>query len=401
MMKLLVTDELSKEGIDMLTKDGGVQVDVKPKIPQEDLIKIIGEYDALIVRSGTKVTAQVIEAGKKLRVVGRAGVGVDNVDVDAATRRGILVMNTPSANIISACEHTMAMMLSLARNIPWADKSVKEGKWEKSKFMGVELSGKTLGIIGIGRIGGEVAKRAKAFGMKLIGFDPYISPEAAVKLGVRLLPLDKVCEEADFITVHAALTPTTHNLVSTAQFNLMKPTVMIVNCARGGIIDEAAWVEALRTKRIAGSAIDVFEQEPLPQGLAVPGIDQRSPDATPGSVHEGGPGEGLHRDGGAREDVPGGQPDHQRGQCPDGEDRPEGGSLPRHRGAARMLLHAAHRRPSQEDRGGGPRRDRQHGHPHGHRVGAGGRALHRQGREHQHHQRRFHRPRYGHPGGRV
>ncbi len=176
MMKLLVTDELSKEGIDMLTKDGGVQVDVKPKIPQEDLIKIIGEYDALIVRSGTKVTAQVIEAGKKLRVVGRAGVGVDNVDVDAATRRGILVMNTPSANIISACEHTMAMMLSLARNIPWADKSVKEGKWEKSKFMGVELSGKTLGIIGIGRIGGEVAKRAKAFGMKLIGLIPTYRP---------------------------------------------------------------------------------------------------------------------------------------------------------------------------------------------------------------------------------
>ena len=191
MMKLLVTDELSKEGIEMLTKDGGVQVDVKPKIPQEDLIKIIGGMNPLIVRSGTKVTAQVIEAGKKLRVVGRAGVGVDNVDVEAATRRGILVMNTPSANIISACEHTMAMMLSLARNIPWADKSVKEGKWEKSKFMGVELSGKTLGIIGIGRIGGEVAKRAKAFGMKLIGFDPYISPEAAVKLGVRLLPLDK------------------------------------------------------------------------------------------------------------------------------------------------------------------------------------------------------------------
>jgi D-3-phosphoglycerate dehydrogenase / 2-oxoglutarate reductase len=265
MMKLLVTDELSKEGIDMLTKDGGVQVDVKPKIPQEDLIKIIGEYDALIVRSGTKVTSQVIEAGRKLRVVGRAGVGVDNVDVEAATRRGILVMNTPAANIISACEHTMAMMLSLARNIPWADKSVKEGKWEKSKFMGVELSGKTLGIIGIGRIGGEVAKRAKAFGMKLIGFDPYISPEAAVKLGVRLMTLDKVCEEADFITVHAALTPTTHNLVSTAQFNMMKPTVMIVNCARGGIIDEAAWAEALRTKRIAGSAIDVFEQEPLPK----------------------------------------------------------------------------------------------------------------------------------------
>jgi len=263
-MKILVTDELSKEGIEMLTKDG-VQVDVRPKISQDDLLKIIGDYEALIVRSGTKVTAQVIEHGKKLKVVGRAGVGVDNVDVEAATRRGILVMNTPSANIISACEHTMAMMLSLARNIPWADKSVKEGKWEKSKFMGVELSGKTLGIIGIGRIGGEVAKRAKSFGMKLIGFDPYISQEAAVKLGVRLMSLNDVCKEADFITVHAALTPTTHNLISTAQFEMMKPTIMIVNCARGGIIDEAAWCEALRTKRIAGAAIDVFEQEPLPK----------------------------------------------------------------------------------------------------------------------------------------
>ncbi|MEI6795625.1 MAG: phosphoglycerate dehydrogenase [Methanomassiliicoccales archaeon] len=264
-MKLLVTDELSKEGMDMLMKDGGAEVTVRPKISQEELIKIIPEYDGLIIRSGTKVTAEVIEAGKNLKVIGRAGVGVDNVDVEAATRRGILVMNTPAANIISACEHTMAMMLSLARNIPWADKSVKEGKWEKSKFMGVELSGKTLGIIGIGRIGGEVAKRAKSFGMKMIGFDPFISQEAAVKLGVRLLPLDEVCREADFITVHAALTPTTHNLISTAQFALMKPTVMIVNCARGGIIDEAAWCEALRTKRIAGAAIDVFEQEPLPK----------------------------------------------------------------------------------------------------------------------------------------
>ncbi|MCE5296957.1 MAG: phosphoglycerate dehydrogenase [Euryarchaeota archaeon] len=264
-MKILITDELSKEGIEMLTKDKTIQVDVRPKISQEDLLKIIGDYEALIIRSGTKVTAQVIEAGTKLRVVGRAGVGVDNVDVEAATRRGVLVMNTPSANIVSASEHTMAMMLSWARNIPWADASVKSGKWERSKFMGIELSGKTLGIVGIGRIGGEVAKKAKAFGMKLVGFDPYISPELAVKLGVRLLPLDKVLAEADIITIHAPLTPTTYHQIGKAQFEMMKPTAVIVNCARGEIMDEDALIEALETKRIAGAALDVYEKEP-PKG---------------------------------------------------------------------------------------------------------------------------------------
>jgi D-3-phosphoglycerate dehydrogenase len=271
-MKILITDELSKEGIEMLTKDPQVHVDVRPKISQEDLIKIIGDYEALIVRSGTKVTASVIEAGKKLRVVGRAGVGVDNVDVDAATRRGVLVMNTPSANIVSASEHTMAMMLSWARNIPWADVSVKAGKWERNKFMGIELSGKTLGIVGIGRIGGEVAKKARAFGMKLIGYDPYISQELAVKLGVRLMSLENVLEEADIITIHAPLTPGTHHLLGKAQFDMMRPHVVVINCARGEIVDEAALVEALQTKRIAGAAIDVFENEP-PKGSKLLELD--------------------------------------------------------------------------------------------------------------------------------
>ena len=229
MMKLLVTDELSKEGLEMLSRGGQVHVDVRPKIPHEDLMKIIGDYDALIIRSGTKVTAEVIEAGKNLKVVGRAGVGVDNVDVEAATRRGILVMNTPSANIISAAEHTMAMMMSLARNIVWADASLKKGEWKRSKFTGIELNGKTLGIVGIGRVGGEVAKRAKSFQMKLIGYDPYISPEVAVKLGVRLMPLEKVIEEADIITIHAALTPSTHHLISKEPIAKMKPNAMILN----------------------------------------------------------------------------------------------------------------------------------------------------------------------------
>lgn len=262
MIKLLVTDELSEEGLEMLRRGGQVQVDIRPNIPHAELMSVIGDYDALIIRSGTKVTAEVIEAGKNLKVVGRAGVGVDNVDVKAATRRGILVMNTPSANIISAAEHTMAMMMSLARNIVWADASLKKGEWKRSKFTGFELNGKTLGIVGIGRVGGEVAKRAKSFQMKLVGFDPYIPPEVAVKLGVRLMPLEQVIEEADVITVHAALTPTTHHLIGKELIAKMKPNAIILNVARGELIDEEALYEALKDKRIAGAALDVFEKEP-------------------------------------------------------------------------------------------------------------------------------------------
>lgn len=271
-MRLLVTDELSKDGLEILTRGSEIQVDVKPGIPQDELIRIIGDYDALIIRSGTKVTKQVIEAGRRLKVVGRAGVGVDNVDVEAATRRGILVMNTPMGNIISAAEHTLAMMLTLARKIVWADASLRAGKWERSKFTGTELNGKTLGIVGIGRVGGEVAKRAKSFQMKMIGFDPFIPPEAAVKLGVRLLPLEKVIEEADIITIHAPLTPSTHHILSKAQFEIMKPNVMLINCARGGIVDEEALYEALKTKKIAGAALDVFENEP-PKGSKLLELD--------------------------------------------------------------------------------------------------------------------------------
>ena len=262
MIKLLVTDELSKEGLEMLREGGKVQVDVRPGIPHDELLKIIGDYDALIIRSGTKVNAEVIEAGKNLKVVGRAGVGVDNVDVKAATRKGILVMNTPAANIISAAEHTMAMMMALARNIVWADASLKEGEWKRSKFTGFELNGKTLGIVGIGRVGGEVAKRAKSFQMKMIGFDPYIPPEVAVKLGVRLMPLEQVIEEADIITVHAALTPSTHHLINKDLIARMKPNAIILNVARGELIDEEALYEALKEKRIAGAALDVFSKEP-------------------------------------------------------------------------------------------------------------------------------------------
>lgn len=271
-MKLLVTDELSKEGLDILTRGSGLQVDVRPGIPQDELIKVIGEYEALIIRSGTKVTKEVLEAGKRLKVVGRAGVGVDNVDVETATRKGVLVMNTPMGNIVSAAEHTMAMMLTLVRKIVWADASLKGGKWERGKFTGTELNGKTLGIVGVGRVGAEVAKRAKSFQMKMVGYDPFLPAEVAVKLGVRLLPLEKVLEEADVITIHAPLTPSTKHLVGKEQFKLMKPNVMLINCARGGIVDEEALYEALKDRRIAGAALDVFENEP-PKGSKLLELD--------------------------------------------------------------------------------------------------------------------------------
>ena len=271
-MKLLVTDELSKEGLEILTSGSGLEIDVKPGIPHDELIRIIGGYEALIIRSGTKVTREVIEAGKGLKVVGRAGVGVDNVDVEAATRKGVLVMNTPMGNIVSAAEHTMAMMLTLVRKIVWADSSLKSGKWERGKFTGTELNGKTLGIVGVGRVGAEVAKRAKSFQMKMVGYDPFLPPEVAVKLGVRLLPLEKVIEEADVITVHAPLTPSTKHLVGKEQFKVMKPNAMVINCARGGIVDEEALYEALKSKRIAGAALDVFEAEP-PKGSKLLELD--------------------------------------------------------------------------------------------------------------------------------
>jgi len=261
-MKLLVTDPISKEGLEMLRRDSDVQVDVRPDLTHEQLLEVIKDYDGIIIRSGTTVSADVIDAGTKLKVIGRAGVGVDNVDVKHATRKGILVMNTPAANIISAAEHTMAMMLTLARKIVWADASLKARRWERSKFTGIELSGKTLGIIGIGRVGGEVAKRAKAFQMRLVGYDPYISPEQAIKVGVRLLPFERVFEEADIVTVHSPLTSSTHHLIGAKELALLRPGALVINCARGGIIDEGALYDALKEGRLGGAALDVFEEEP-------------------------------------------------------------------------------------------------------------------------------------------
>ncbi|MCR3921701.1 MAG: phosphoglycerate dehydrogenase [Firmicutes bacterium] len=259
-MKVLVSDQISELGINKLREKA--VVDVRTQLTPAELVQAIPEYDALVVRSSTKVTRAVLEAGKNLKVVGRAGVGIDNIDVEAATEQGIIVLNAPEGNTISAAEHTVAMMTSLARNIPAAASSLKAGEWKRSAFMGVELYGKTLGVIGLGRIGTEVIKRAQAMGMDIVGYDPYISDERAEKLGVKLATLEEIYRKADFITVHTPLTKSTKHMISTKELAMMKDSVRLINCARGGLIDEAALCEALQTGKIAGAAIDVFEEEP-------------------------------------------------------------------------------------------------------------------------------------------
>ncbi|MBE9168241.1 phosphoglycerate dehydrogenase [Pleurocapsales cyanobacterium LEGE 06147] len=261
MAKVLVSDPIDQAGIDILSQVA--QVDVKTGLPQEELIKIIPNYDALMLRSGTKVTQQVIEAGTQLKIIGRAGVGVDNIDVPAATRQGIVVVNSPEGNTIAAAEHALAMMLSLSRQIPDANRSVKEGKWERKQFVGSEVYKKTLGVVGLGKIGSHVATVARALGMKLLAYDPFISTERAEQLGCRLVDLDLLFREADYISLHLPKTPETTNLIDAKSIAKMKPTVRIINCARGGIVDEAAIVEAIKAGKIAGAALDVFENEPL------------------------------------------------------------------------------------------------------------------------------------------
>ena len=261
-MKILVSDPLSEEGLAIL-RDSGIPVDVKPGLTEEELCGIIGEYDGLVIRSGTKVTKKVIEASTHLRVIGRAGVGVDNVDIPAATEKGILVMNTPSANILSAAEHTCAMILSAARKIPQAHESMHKGEWKRSKYSGIELNGKTLGIIGVGRVGGEVARRLKHFNMALVGYDPFLPPEVAADIGVRLTTLDEVIEVADIMTIHTPLLPETRDMISMPQFKKMKPGAILVNVARGGIVNEDDLYTALKENVIAGAAFDVWCEEPL------------------------------------------------------------------------------------------------------------------------------------------
>ncbi|MBI5000327.1 MAG: phosphoglycerate dehydrogenase [Euryarchaeota archaeon] len=258
-MKILITDGIAEEGAAALRKEHEV---VEKDLSPQELPAEIGKYDALIVRSRSKVTAEVIEKGANLKVIGRAGIGVDNIDVAAATRKGIMVVNAPQGSTVSVAELALGLMLSLARGLPRADLTMHVGKWEKKGFMGTELCGKTLGFIGAGRIGGEVAKRAQAFGMRTVAYDPYLPKEAAENMGIKLVNLDTVLKDSDYITIHAMLTPETKGMVNAMAIEKMKRTVFIVNCARGGIIDEKALCEALKSKRIAGAALDVYESEP-------------------------------------------------------------------------------------------------------------------------------------------
>lgn len=262
MYRILISDKLAEEGIDILKKEKEFEVDVKTSLQPQQLKEIIGDYDAIVIRSATKLGAEVIEKAKKLKVIGRAGVGLDNVDIEAATRRGIIVMNAPSGNTISAAEHTLALLLSLCRNIPQAHNSLTSRQWERSKFKGLELYGKKLGVIGLGRIGREVIKRALAFGMEILGYDPFISQEAAEKMGVKLKDLTDLLKESDFITIHTPLTKETENMIGEEELKLLKPKVRIVNCARGGIINEEALCKFLTENKKAAAALDVFKQEP-------------------------------------------------------------------------------------------------------------------------------------------
>jgi len=260
-MKVLVADYIPKEGLEILCSHA--QVDIKPDLKPEQLKEIIADYDALIVRSKTQVSADVIELGKNLKVIGRAGVGIDNIDVDVATRKGIVVVNAPTGNTISATEHTLALMLALARNIPQANNELKKGKWEREKFTGTELRNKTLGIIGLGNVGSELAKRVQAFEMHILAYDPFVSEDYAQRLKVTLVSLDRLLKEADFITLHVPLTTMTEKLIGAAELAMMKPTARIINCARGGLIDEEALLKAIQEGKIAGAAFDVFSREPL------------------------------------------------------------------------------------------------------------------------------------------
>ena len=261
MPKVLIADKLSPAAV-AIFKERGVEVDVKTGLSKEDLLKIVDQYDGIAIRSATKVTADVIKAAKNLKVVGRAGIGVDNVDIPAATAAGVIVMNTPFGNSITTAEHAIAMMMALARDLPAANASTQAGKWEKNRFMGTEVYGKTLGLIGAGNIGSIVADRAKGLKMHVVAFDPFLSPERAATLGVEKVELNELLARADFITLHTPLTNETRNIISADAINKMKKGARVINCARGGLVDEAALKAALDSGHLAGAALDVFEEEP-------------------------------------------------------------------------------------------------------------------------------------------
>ncbi len=269
MPKILVSDKLSDQGLSILKQAPGLQVDVKTGLTPDELKKIIGDYDGLIIRSATKVTKDIVEAATNLKVVGRAGIGVDNVDLAAATKKGIVVMNTPSGNAVTTAEHAIAMMFAVSRQIPQATGSIRSGKWEKTKFMGRELTNKFLGVVGVGNIGRIVVDRALGLKMRVLGYDPFLSQEAAEKLGIELVDLPELFKRADYITVHVPFMEKTKNLINKAAFQTMKKGVFIINCARGGIVNEQDLDWAIKEGIVAGAALDVFEQEPPPADHAL------------------------------------------------------------------------------------------------------------------------------------
>jgi D-3-phosphoglycerate dehydrogenase / 2-oxoglutarate reductase len=260
--KIFVSDDVSESGLEPL-RNAGFIVEKRTGLSPDELSKALSDCDGLVVRSETKVTSAIMDNAPRLRAVGRAGVGVDNVDVASATSRGIVVMNAPDGNTMTTAEHTFAMLLSLARRIPQANMSLKNGKWEKKRFVGVELQGKTLGIVGLGRIGRVVAKRARGFDMRVVAFDPFVAPDQGRDLELELLPLEEVCAQADFLTVHTPLTAETRGIIGPKAFSRMKQGVRIVNCARGGLVDEKALYSAIKEGKVVGAALDVFEEEPV------------------------------------------------------------------------------------------------------------------------------------------
>ncbi|MFQ5601213.1 MAG: phosphoglycerate dehydrogenase [Candidatus Krumholzibacteriia bacterium] len=262
MHRILIPTKVAPEMLDILRAYDHIEVDAPGTLSPEELARALPEVDAVVIRSNNRITGELIEAAPRLRVVGRAGTGLDNVDVEAATRRGIVVMNTPGVNAISTAEHTISMLLSLARRVPAADRSVKEGRWERGRFQGVEVMGKTLGVIGLGRIGLQVAKRALGLGMEVITHDPYVSADTVMDETIHLVPLDELLATADFITVHTPLTPATRHLLGKDAFAKMRHGVRVVNCARGGIVDEEALCDAIDSGKVAGAALDVYESEP-------------------------------------------------------------------------------------------------------------------------------------------
>jgi len=263
--RILVTDKLAEEGLEILRAQPGLEVVVNTKFDPPALREALKEADGIVIRSGTQLTAEVLKDQPRLKVIVRAGVGVDNIDVPTATRHGIVVMNTPGGNTVSTAEHTMALMLALSRNVAKANDSLKGGRWDRNKFTGSQLGGKTLGIVGLGRVGQAVAKRAQGFDMRVLGFDPFLSAERSAELGIESVsPLDDLWGQCDYITLHTPLSAETRNLVGPAEIAKMKPGVRIINCARGGLIDEDALAEALTAGKVAGAAVDVFEPEPPP-----------------------------------------------------------------------------------------------------------------------------------------